>query len=54
MESKNEDNDENSEREQSIDENKNNNTYHDNSIEIIVPSNHKNISHSHFNSYKKK
>lgn len=54
MELKNEDNDENSEKEQSSDDNKiNNNTiHHDNSIEILEPSNHKNI--SHFNSYKKK
>ena len=54
MESKNEENDENSEKEQSSDDNKiNNNLIHlDNSIEILESSNHKNI--SHFTSYKKK
>ena len=53
MESKDEDNDENSENEQSSDDNKtNNNIHHDNSIEILEPSIHKNI--SHFNTYKKR
>ena len=52
MESKNEDNDENSEKEQnSSSEDNKINTQNDNSIETIIASNYKN--NSHF-SYKKK
>ncbi len=53
MESKNDDNDESSEKEQnsSNDENKSNGQ-NDNSIEIISPSNRK--GNLHFNTFKKK